>query len=130
MKKEIKEKKVNTVEVKITPEIRALFDGYHKETEQERKRHVGALSEDFQHGLSAVAEQYSGLNEKIEDIKETLDEHGRILKMHTEMIGGIAEDVAVLKDDVAEIKDELKTKADTTEVIHLSRRVSVLEQHV
>ena len=134
MKKEIKKKEANIVEVKITPEIRALFDSYHKETEQEMKRHVGALSENFQHGLSAVAEQYAGINKKLD--------------MHTEMIGIIAEDVAVLKDDVAvlkedvavvkedvsvlkedvaEIKEDLKTKADKTEVIHLSRRVSVLE---
>jgi hypothetical protein len=47
--------------------------------------------------------------------------------MHTEMIGVIMEDVAVLKEDVEEIKEDLKTKADKTEVIHLSRRVSVLE---
>ncbi|MFA5830437.1 MAG: hypothetical protein WC878_01265 [Candidatus Paceibacterota bacterium] len=49
--------------------------------------------------------------------------------MHTEMIGIIAEDVAVLKEDVSEIKDELKNKADKTEVIHLYRRVSVLEHN-
>ncbi|MCK9352468.1 MAG: hypothetical protein WCT49_06025 [Candidatus Paceibacterota bacterium] len=126
MKKETKEKIV----VEITPEIRALFDSYHKETEKEMTRYVGALSEDFQSKVSAIGEQFSGLNDKLD--------------MHTEMIGLLAEDVAVLKEDVSvlkddvgilktdvsEIKDILKTKADKTEVIHISRRVSVLERNV
>jgi chromosome segregation ATPase len=147
---------------KLSSEIRAVLDVYSKETDKKIKaqaldfqRYTGALSENFQHGLSAVAEQYSGLVEKVDGIKETLDDHGRILKMHTEMIGVMMEDVSVLKEDVAvlkedvsvlkedvavlkedvavlktdvsEIKDEFKTKADKTEVMHLSRRVSVLE---
>jgi uncharacterized coiled-coil DUF342 family protein len=118
MKKETK--KNNVVQVEITPEIRALFDGYHKETEQEMKRHVGALSEDFQHGLSAVAEQFSGLNEKIDVLGNEMKEVKAKLDMNTEMIG-------VLMETTEEIKDELKNKADKTETIRLAGRVSVLE---
>lgn len=156
MKKETKQKKTTKIEVKITPEVRALFDGYHKETKQEMdkemkkyiaelnkksdediKRYIGSLTEEYQGRTSAVAEQFSGLNEKIEEIKGTLDEHGKILnehgkilnehgrmlKMHTEMIGTVME-------TAEEIKEELKNKADKNEVIHLSRRVSVLEHNV
>jgi hypothetical protein len=105
---------------KLSPEVRDALDAYHAEM----KDHIEALSEEHQARTSAVAEQYLGLNEKIDlfskEVKGKLD-------MHTEMIGVIMEDVAVLKEDVAEIKKELKTKADKTEVIHLSRRVSVLE---
>jgi len=153
MKKEIKAKKTKKVQIEITPEIRAFFDGYHKETKQEMdrrtslqdekreremrkyiaelnkksdediKRYIGSLTEEYQGRVSAVAEQFSGLNEKVDSIKETLDEHGRILKIHTEMIGSLME-------TTEEIKEELKNKTDKTETIRLSRRVSVLEHHV
>jgi chromosome segregation ATPase len=127
MKKETKKKEVNIVEVKITPEIRALFDSYHKETEIEMKRHVGALSEEHQTRTSAVAEQYSGLVEKVDSIKKTLDSHTEMIGVIMEDVSVLKDDVAVLKKDVAEIKEDLKTKADKTEVVHLSRRVAVLE---
>jgi len=84
-----------------------------KKTAKETQRYIGSVSEEHQARTSAVAEQYSEVNRKLD--------------MHTEMIGGIAEDVAVLKENVVEIKEDLKTKVDKTEVIHLSRRVSVLE---
>lgn len=91
-----------------------------KKTAKETQRYIGSISEEHQARTSAVAEQYAGINKKLET--------------NTEMIGTIMEDVAVLKEDVAvlktdvaEIKEDLKTKADKTEVIHLSRRVSVLE---
>jgi uncharacterized protein YukE len=119
---------------KLSPEVREALDAYHAETQahidalnkksdEDIKRYIGSLTEEYQGRTSAIAEQFSGLNEKVDTINQKLD-------MHTEIIGIIAEDVAVLKEDVAEIKDELKNKADKTEVIHLSRRVSVLEHRV
>lgn len=138
MKKPIsKTSKFTNPRKKLSPEVREALDVYHTEM----KNHIEALSENFQHGLSAVAEQYSGLNKKIDVLGDEMKEVKAKLDMHTEMIGVIMEDVTVLKDDVAvlkddvailktdvsEIKDELKNKADKTEVIHLSRRVSVFE---
>ena len=148
MKKPISKTSKSDSQKKLAPEVREALDSYHlemqkyvdtlqKRSDEDIKRYIGSLTEEYQGRTSAVAEQFSGLNEKIDTIKETLDEHGRILEMHTEMIGTLMEDVsvlkedvAVLKDDVSEIKDELKNKADKTEVIHLSRRVSVLERNV
>lgn len=89
--------------------------------EEEVHRYMGALKEDFQGMVSAVAERFSSLNEK-------LDEHGRILEMHTEMIGTLMEDVSVLKEDVKEIRDVLEEKADKKSVISLEARVSRIEK--
>jgi len=119
---------------KLSPEVRVALDVYSKETDKKIKiltldfqRYTGALSEDFQGKVSAVSEQFSGLNEKIDTINKTLD-------MHTEMIGALAEDVsilkedvAVLKEDVSEIKEELKNKGDKSEIVRLDRRIAVLE---
>jgi chromosome segregation ATPase len=58
------------------------------------KRYLGALAEDFRSQVSAIAEQFLGLNKKVD--------------MNTEMIGHILEDVTVLKEDMKEVKSELK----------------------
>lgn len=125
----MKEKK-QKVRVEITPEIRALFDEYHAETEKEVTRYIGAVTEDFQGKVSAIAEQFSSLHEKIDQVKETLDEHtetldehSRMLNMHTEMIGTIME-------DVAEMKEELRTKADENDLGLLSNRITILEHKI
>ncbi|MDO8521622.1 MAG: hypothetical protein Q7S52_05905 [bacterium] len=96
----------------------------------EVKRYLGSLSEDFQHKVSAIGEQFGGLNKK-------LDEHGRILAMHSEMLGQLnvrtmvlQTDVAEIKKDVQEIKTDLKQKVDRQEFARLERRVISLESVV
>jgi chromosome segregation ATPase len=100
------------------------------------KRYLGSLSEDFQGRVSALGEQFAGLNRKIDEQSRKLDEHGRKLDehgrkldehsrkldAHTEMIGAIAEDVAIIKGD-------LKKKVDYDEFQALTRRVAILEKH-
>jgi predicted urease superfamily metal-dependent hydrolase len=113
---------------KLSPEVREALDAYNadmkahietlqKKSDEDIKQYIGSVSEEHQARTSAVAEQYSGLNEKIDtlgkEVKAKLD-------VHTEMIG-------TLMETTEEIKEELKTKADKTEVVHLSRRVAVLE---
>jgi len=73
------------------------------------KRYMGALSEEFQGRVSAIAEQFQGLHDQIDGIHNKLDEHTKILDMHTEMIG-------MLMEDVSEIKEELKEKADKSDL--------------
>jgi uncharacterized coiled-coil DUF342 family protein len=90
MKKEIKK-----VKKKETQEI---FTG------KDLAQHIGALSENFQHGLSAVIEEVSGLRKvfesEVKDIKAKQD-------MQTEMIGGMAIDIETLKDEMKEVKGEI-----------------------
>ncbi|GEM_PF-1326597 len=62
--------------------------------ENEVKRYLGALSENFQVQVSAIAEQFLGLNKKVD--------------MNTEMTGQILEDVTVLKEDMKEVKSDVK----------------------
>lgn len=86
----------------------------------EVKRYLGSLSEDFQHKVSAIGEQFGGLNTKIDKINTKLDEHGRVLNSHTQMIGQ-------LMTDVQEIKNDLKQKVDRTEFARLEKRVLAIE---
>ena len=78
----------------------------NKKSDDDIKRYIGSLTEEYQSRVSSVAEQHAGTNEKIDtlgkEVKAKLD-------MHTEMIGVIMEDVAVLKEDVAEA---IQGKAD------------------
>lgn len=101
----------------------------------EVKRYVGAITEEFKHGLSAIGEQFGGLNKK-------LDQHSKILDSHTKMIGSlmmdvsvlksdmtvVKEDVSILKKDVKIIKDDLKQKVDRLEFETLTHKVSVVEK--
>ncbi|HEY9585777.1 MAG TPA: hypothetical protein VJJ02_04290 [Candidatus Paceibacterota bacterium] len=98
------------------------------------KRYLGALSEDFQHKVSAIGEQFGGLNKKLDDHgrilnehSRILNEHGRILNTHTQMIGKLMVDVNVMKGDIQEIKTDLKQKVDRGEFARLEKRVLMLE---
>ena len=114
----------------------------------EVKRHLVSLSEDFQHKVSAIGEQFGGLNKKLDEHGLLLNEHSRILnrhsillsnqsetlKAHTEMIGHVMEDTTLLKQDITEvkkdvqeIKTDLKQKVDRSEFARLERRVITLE---
>lgn len=107
----------------------------------EIKRYLGALAEDFQGRVSAIAEQFLGLNEKLDNhtqmfveinvrldgmdgrldgIDVRLDKVDGILDTHTQMIGQ-------LMVDVQEIKIDLKQKVDKSEFVPLEKRVTALE---
>ena len=94
------------------------------------KRYIGAVSGDFQHRVSAIAEQFSGLHDKLDkhsteisSINDKLDEHGRILNSHTEMIGR-------LMIDVEEIKVGMNEKVSRSEFNKLESRLVSLESFV
>lgn len=82
---------------------------------EDMKRHMSALSEDFQERVKVVAEQFGGLNTKIDKMHGTLDSH-------TEMIGTLMVDMTVVKSDVKLIKESLKTKMNRKEFVAFERR--------
>ncbi len=108
---------------------------------KEYERYMGALSEDTQSKISAVAEQFIGMQEQFTEMKETLnlhteilnshtmilDSHSGMLESHTEMIGQIKEDVEIIKMDIEFIKGGMKKKVDYDEFVVLEKRLSLLE---
>lgn len=110
----------------------------------EVKRYLGSLSEDFQHKVSAIGEQFGSVHA---DTKETralvgaqekllnlhtmmLSSQAETLKAHTEMIGKLMLDMNIVKGDAQEIKTDLKQKVDRQEFARLERRVISLESAV
>jgi chromosome segregation ATPase len=88
---------------------------------KQEMRNLGALVEQVNHNVMAIAEQYG-------DVKKTLDSH-------TEMIGNIAIDVTVLKSDVSVLKSDVSVlKSDVSilksDVSILKSDVSVLKADV
>lgn len=71
------------------------------------KRHVGALTEDFQDKLSGLAEMVGSLIVKATETKDTLD---------------------IVQSDVEIIKNDLKQKVDRSEFEALVKRVSFVEK--
>ena len=111
---------------KVAPKAGCKIDEHTKEI----KRYIGSISEDFQHKVSAIGEQFGGLNRKIDHVKETLDEHtkkfekiDRKLDSHTVMIARVME-------DVEEIKSGMHEKIDRKEFSKLEKRLVVLEATV
>lgn len=82
---------------------------------EEIKRHMSALSEDFQGQVKVIAEQFGGLNAKIDKIQGTVDSH-------TQMIGTLMVDMTSVKGDVRSIKESLKTKVNRKEFVAFERR--------
>lgn len=79
-------------------------------------RNFGVLLEKNSHEIRAVAEQFGGLNKKLDS--------------HTEAIGKLAEDMTIVKVNVEFLKGSLKKKVDYDEFLALERRMSVLESKV
>lgn len=71
------------------------------------KRHIGALTEDFQDKLSGLAEMVGGLMVKATETKDILD---------------------IVQSDVEIIKNDLKQKVDRSEFEALVKRVSFVEK--
>ncbi len=74
------------------------------------KRHMGALKEDFQDKVKVVAELAL-------DIKKTIDSHTKILDSHTEMIGNLATDVETLKEDMKIVKEDIVVLKDDMKIV-------------
>ena len=107
----------------------------------EVKRYLGSLSEDFQHKVGAIGEQFSSIHA---DTKETralvgsqekvlnfhtvlLSTQAETLKAHTEMISRLMEDMNIVKSDVQEIKTDMKQKVDLQQFARLEKRVIAIE---
>ena len=115
---------------KASKEIAAVLKPYNAEI----RRHMSALSEDFQGRVKVVAEQFGGLNGKIDRLQDTVDSHaemfGKIqhtIDAHTEMIGILMVDVSTIKANVEFLKGGLKKKVDYDEFLALERRLSLVE---
>ena len=120
MKKKIsRKKKVDTLKFfsdlheKSDAKIKGYIDIQRGKTDEDIKRYIGAVSEDFQGKVTVVAEQYGTIVKKLDS--------------HTEMIGKLAVDMEIVKTNVEFMKDSLKKKVDYDEFIALERRVHSLE---
>ena len=87
-------------------EIAEILKPYNEDI----KRHMGALSEDFQDKIKVVAELAL-------DIKKTVDSHTKILDSHTEMIGNLAVDVETLKNDMKIVKEDIGEFKDNVKIL-------------
>ena len=76
-------------------------------------RYIGAISEEFRGYVKAVAEQYGGLNHKLD--------------AHTEMIGALAEDVAIIKTNIELLKSAVSAKVDYQDFAALEKRMRIVE---
>ena len=97
-----------------------------KHTDQDLKRYIGAVSENFGHHVSAVAEQFGGLNTKIDILTDEIGEIKMDISVLKEDVGILKEDVSVLKEDVGVLKEDMDTVKSNLEIIKsdLSRKVN------
>ena len=79
-------------------------------------RGLGVLIEHNNDKISAVAEQYTSINRKLDS--------------HTEMVGKLAVDMEIVKTNVEFLKGSLKKKVDYDEFLALERRLSLVESKV
>ena len=120
MKKKVSKKKKPDIlrfwrdaQDKSDAKIKGYIDIQRTKSDEDTRRYIGALSEDFQGQVKVIAEQYGDINKK-------LDSHG-------EMIGKLAVDMEVVKTNVEFMKDSLKKKVDYDEFNPLKLRVHALE---
>lgn len=113
----------NTKEIKLYME--ALFQKsdenmkHHtekliSESRKETERYLGALSEEFQGRVTGIAEQFNGVNKKLD--------------VHTVMIGGMKEDIEVIKMNIEIIKADLHKRVTYDDFAALTKRVTLLEK--
>ena len=106
----------------------------HKLAVGEVKRHMSALSEEYQSRIDGVVEQFGGMNRhfelldkkfdlvdrKFDLIEKKFDSLDKKLDSHTEMI-------ARLLEQSQEIKSEMRQKVELQLFAKLEKRVALLE---
>ena len=80
------------------------FKGYH----EDQKRHMSALSENFQDKVKVVAELALDIKKTVDSHTKILDSHTKVLSSHTEMIGNIMMDVETMKKDMEIMKSDIQ----------------------
>jgi DNA repair exonuclease SbcCD ATPase subunit len=109
------------IQEKSDVKIKGYIDIQRAKSDEDMKRHVSALSEDFQSRVEAIGEQFGGLNNRLDSVDKRLDSH-------SEMVGKLLVSMDVVKTNVEFMKDSLKKKVDYDEFIALERRVPRLNQ--
>lgn len=106
-------------------------------TGSETKRFIGAITEQSQHYVSAVSEQFLGVNKKLDAHTEMVADlvvRMTQVELNTSLIKEeiviVKKDMTVMKEDIKSIKANSGQKTDRKEFPMLGRRVSVLEQNV
>lgn len=124
-------KKVAKKSTKKEFSVKELLEIHNKDM----KRYVGSLSEEFQGRVSAVAEQFNGLNKRFDNVDKRLDAHDEQFKKidgqfhvahHT--LGAMKEDMEVMKEDLAIIKADVRKRVTYEEFESLTKRVHLLEK--
>ncbi len=84
-------------------------------------RNLGALIEDTNKNVRAIAEQMGG-------VLKTLNSHTDMLNSHTEMIGNVLVSQNITKTNIEFIKADMKKYTVAEEFRALEKRVSYLEK--
>ena len=92
------------------------IDKILKKYNQEVKRHMSVLTEDFKDRVKTLAEQLTDVQKDTKQVKSE--------------VAKLREDNAIIKMDLGIIKNHLKKKVDYDEFTLLEQRVSVLEAKV
>ena len=100
----------NKLKLEISPEVKKIFS----------KAEMGTVVEDFSSQLKLVAENVSGLHDKVDNLEVKVDKIGADLEI-------VKMDVEVIKMDIEDIKHDLKNKISRDEFAILERRVALLE---
>ena len=121
--------------------VKKVVASLPEHTNEDVKRYIGFVAENFQDKVSAVAEQFLGLNGKVDSltdvvgelkvdmtqIKNEMHHVHRVLDAHTEMIGAMMEDIEVVKSNVELLKSGMRIKVDYPDFEALEKRVRLLE---
>jgi len=100
----------------------------------EVKRYLGSLSEDFQHKVSAIGEQFGSIHADIKETRALVGSQERLLNLHTLMLSSQAETLKAhtemigrLMEDVQEVKTDIKQRVDAQQFARLEKRVLAIE---
>ena len=119
---------------KVTPKKESVAKTDTRTNDADVKRYLGALAEHFSGQVSAVAEQFGSLHEKLENVqdhmKDGFNQVNEKIDTHTEMIGSIMEDVAIIKSDVEILKSGMRKRVEYQDFEALERRVRLVEAKI
>jgi len=130
----------------LEKDIKKYIKQVRDEANKDMKRYTGALSEEFQGRVSAIAEEYKSINKNIKEIKRTLESHTEeIGKLKVDMeenrldVKDMKSDIKEMRMDLIETKRDikdvkfwvtggLKNKVDNKHFVDLDSRVRILEK--